>query len=85
MGMQKVGRLEQGWAADLQLIDANLPTPLAEHNLYEQLLLWRNHNHVSDVMVNGQWRVRDGIVLGTDLAQMRARVHENAWRMWEKT
>lgn len=85
MGMQKVGRLEQGWAADLQLIDANLPTPLAEHNLYEQLLLWRNHSHVSDVMVNGQWRVRDGIVLGTDLAQMRARVHENAWRMWEKT
>ena len=85
MGMEKVGRLEPGWAADLQLIDAALPTPIAPHNLYEQLLLWRNHTHVSDVMVAGQWRVRDGIVLNADLNHMRARVHENAERMWAKT
>jgi cytosine/adenosine deaminase-related metal-dependent hydrolase len=69
----------------LQLIDAVLPTPAAAHNLYEQLLLWRNHSHVSDVMVAGQWRVRNGIVLNADLGQMRARVHENADRMWAKT
>jgi cytosine/adenosine deaminase-related metal-dependent hydrolase len=85
MGLEKVGRLEPGWAADLQLINANLPTPIAPHNLYEQLLLWRNHSHVSDVMVSGQWRVRDGIVGNADLDHMRARVHENAERMWAKT
>ncbi|MFL7839323.1 MAG: amidohydrolase family protein [Candidatus Promineifilaceae bacterium] len=79
-----VGRLEPGWAADLQLIDAHLPSPIAGHNLYEQLLLWRNHSHVSDVMVAGKWRVREGIVLDADLGQMRTRVHENAKRMWEK-
>ncbi|HHJ05949.1 MAG TPA: amidohydrolase, partial [Anaerolineae bacterium] len=60
LGLEKVGRLEPGWAADLQIIDAALPTPLAEHNLYEQLLLWRNHTHVKDVMVAGQWRVLNG-------------------------
>jgi cytosine/adenosine deaminase-related metal-dependent hydrolase len=85
MGMERVGRLEAGWTADLQLIDATLPTPAAEHNLYEQLLLWRNHTHVKDVMVAGKWRVRDGAVLNADLDQMRARVHENAERMWAKT
>ena len=85
MGMEKVGRLEPGWAADLQLIDATLPTPVSEHNLYEQLLLWRNHTHVKDVMVAGQWRVRNGLVLNADLGQMRARLHENAERMWAKT
>lgn len=85
LGLEKVGRLEPGWAADLQLIDATLPTPAAVHNLYEQLLLWRNHSHVSDVMVAGQWRVRDGVVLDADLGQMRTRVHENAERMWAKT
>ena len=85
MGLEKVGRLEPGWAADLQLINANMPTPIASHNLYEQLLLWRNHSHVSDVMVSGQWRVRGGIVGNADLNQMRARVHENAERMWAKT
>jgi 5-methylthioadenosine/S-adenosylhomocysteine deaminase len=84
LGLEKVGRLEPGWAADLQLIDAVLPTPVAEHNLYEQLLLWRNHTHVRDVMVAGRWRVRDGVVLDADLEQMRARLHANARRMWAK-
>jgi 5-methylthioadenosine/S-adenosylhomocysteine deaminase len=84
MGMEKVGRLVPGWSADLQLIDGTFPTPAATHNLYDQLLLWRNHTHVKDVMVAGRWRVRDGIVLQADLGAMRARLQQNAERMWEK-
>lgn len=84
LGMERVGRLEPGWAADLQLIDAGFPTPSAEHNLYYQLVLWRNHTHVSDVMVAGTWRVRDGAILDADLEAMRARLHANAMRMWRK-
>ncbi|NOX63005.1 MAG: amidohydrolase family protein [Chloroflexi bacterium] len=84
LGWEKVGRIEPGWAADLQIIRADLPTPLAEHNLYEQLLLWRNHAHVRDVMVAGRWRVRDHAVLDADIPAIRARVHENAHRMWAK-
>jgi cytosine/adenosine deaminase-related metal-dependent hydrolase len=84
IGLEKVGCLEAGWAADLQLIDAALPTPVAEHNLYEQLVLWRNHYHVRDVIVAGEWRVRKGEVLGANLGAMRARVQSNARRMWAK-
>ncbi len=84
MGLERVGRLEPGWAADLQVIQADLPTPLAEHNLYEQLLLWRNHRHVRDVMVAGQWRVRGGELLNADLEAMRARLHEQATRLWRR-
>ena len=84
IGLENVGKLEPGWAADLQLIDAEFPTPAAAHNLYDQLLLWRNHTHVKDVMVAGRWRVREGIVLEADMGAMRARVQENADRMWEK-
>jgi cytosine/adenosine deaminase-related metal-dependent hydrolase len=86
IGLEKVGRLELGWAADLQLINATtLPTPVAEHNLYDQLVLWRNHTHVRDVMVAGTWRVLNGEVLAADLGAMRARVQTNAERMWQKT
>ena len=85
LGLEKVGRLEPGWAADLQVIEARLPTPVAEHNLYEQLVLWRNHTHVRDVMIAGQWRVRDGLVLEADLGAIQARVQKNAERMWRKT
>jgi len=84
IGLEKVGRLEPGWVADLQLIDAAFPTPAAQHNLYEQLVLWRNHTHVQDVMVAGQWRVQKGMVLGADIAAMQARVQQNANRMWAK-
>ncbi len=84
VGLENVGRLEIGWAADLQLIDANFPTPVAEHNLYEQLVLWRNFTHVRDVMVAGRWRVQNGIVLDADIAAMQARVQQNAVRMWAK-
>jgi cytosine/adenosine deaminase-related metal-dependent hydrolase len=84
IGLDHVGRLEPGWAADLQLIEAALPTPVADHNLYEQLVLWRNHTHVCDVMVAGEWRVLKGEVLGADLKAMQARVQANAERMWRK-
>ncbi len=82
LGLDHVGRLDVGWSADLQLVDANLPTPLTAHNLVEQLVLWRSQQHVSDVMVAGTWRVRNGELLGADLGQMRARVHEQAERLW---
>lgn len=84
IGLERVGRLEPGWAADLQLIEAGLPTPLAGHNLYEQLLLWRNQTHVRDVMVAGAWRVRDGVVLDADREAVRARLQAGAARMWGK-
>ena len=84
LGLERVGRLQPGWAADLQLIDAHFPTPAAAHNLFDQLVLWRNHTHVRDVMVAGRWRVRDGVVLGADVDALRARVHHAAERMWAR-
>jgi 5-methylthioadenosine/S-adenosylhomocysteine deaminase len=84
LGLERVGRLTPGWKADVQVIDADLPTPLAEHNLYDQLLLWRNQRHVRHVWVNGRQLVRGGEVLGADLAAIRAMVEENAQRLWER-
>jgi cytosine/adenosine deaminase-related metal-dependent hydrolase len=82
IGLERVGRLAPGWQADLQLIDARFPTPATAGNLYDQLLLYRNHDHVRAVMVAGQVRVREGQVLRADEDAMRARVHRAAERLW---
>jgi 5-methylthioadenosine/S-adenosylhomocysteine deaminase len=84
LGLEKVGALAPGWQADLQLIDADFATPASEHNLYEQLLLYRNHTHVRAVLVAGQVRVRGGEVLGVDHEAIRARTHAAARRLWSQ-
>lgn len=83
LGLEKVGRLAPGWQADLQLIDSALPTPSEAWNLYDQLLLYRSRRDVRAVMVAGQWRVRDGALLGLDEAALRASVHRAAQRLWQ--
>ncbi len=82
LGLERVGRLDPGWSADLQIVDAEFPTPLTAHNLAEQLVLWRNRSHVRDVMVAGDWRVRGGEVRGADLGRLAARTRAQARRLW---
>jgi len=82
LALDDVGRLEPGFVADLQLVDADFPTPLTAHNLVEQIVLWRNHQHVSSVMVDGVWRVRDKVVLDTDLDALKAATNAQARRLW---
>ena len=82
LGLDRVGRLQPGWSADLQVVDAAFPTPVTEHNLFDQVVLWRNHTHVRDVMVAGAWRVLGNEVLDADLDQLRARTREQALRLW---
>jgi 5-methylthioadenosine/S-adenosylhomocysteine deaminase len=82
--LDNVGRLAPGWQADLQLIELDsLPTPPAEHNLYEQLLLQRNRSHVRATLVAGQPRVQAGQVLGADMAALIAHTREAATRLWK--
>jgi cytosine/adenosine deaminase-related metal-dependent hydrolase len=83
LGLERVGRTAVGWQADLQLIDSQFPTPAAPHNLYDQLVLYRNHTHVRAVIVAGQTRVRGGVVIGADVEAVRERTLEAASRLWE--
>ena len=82
LGLPFVGRLAPGWHADMQLIDAELPTPLTAENLYEQLLLHRSRQHVRAVWVAGAVLVQDGQVVNADLASHHAAVQRAARRLW---
>ncbi len=82
LGLTGVGRLEPGFCADLQLVEARFPTPVQGHNLAEQLVQWGDHCWVRDVMVAGRWLVCGGEVLDADSDRLRARCREQAARLW---
>lgn len=79
---QGVGRIEAGWQADLQLIHPDLPTPLEDHNIYEQLLLYCDAASVQAVWVSGEQKVKDGEVIGADWESLKAKTNQVAQILW---
>jgi cytosine/adenosine deaminase-related metal-dependent hydrolase len=84
LGMDRLGTLDPGAPADLLLINADLPSPLAPHNLADQLLLWRGPQDLRGVMCAGAWRLWNGDAVGADEKAVRARVVEAARRLWKR-
>lgn len=84
LGLEKVGRIQAGWQADLQLIDGSLPTPLEAHNLYDQMVLYRDDRDVRAVWVAGKLRVRNGEVLGANWKALQEEAHAAAERLWSQ-
>jgi cytosine/adenosine deaminase-related metal-dependent hydrolase len=82
VGLEGVGVLAEGSVADLILVDLDLPTPPTTGNLLDQMLLWRDARHVTDVMVAGKWLKRNGVALGADAPAIRAHCREAAARLW---
>ncbi len=82
IGLKQIGRLEPGWQADFQLIAPNLPTPLAKHNLYDQLLLYCHATDVCATVVAGKTLMRAGQVLNVNWSELKAKGHAAAQRLW---
>jgi 5-methylthioadenosine/S-adenosylhomocysteine deaminase len=77
-----VGALLPGYSADLIAIDLDLPTPITAHNVFDQLILWRDAAHVDSVMCAGRWLKRSHVVLNADPQRLLARTREAAARLW---
>jgi len=84
LDLERVGRIHVGWKADLQLIDANFPTPAADWNLYDQLILYRDPQHVRLVMVNGKIVLENGASRTGVESIARETLWEETLRLWEK-
>ena len=86
LGFDDLGTLAPGNQADLLLIGADLPTPLAPHNTADQLLLWRNPANLRGVMCAGRWLLWDGQVVaggGQNPKAIRERAAAAAARLWQ--
>lgn len=85
IGRPDAGKIEEGCVADLISIAADTPTPINRHNVYDQLILFRNPENVRDVMVNGAFVKRDGVLTTLEKENVKARLRERAAAFWKGT
>ena len=84
LNLHNVGRIQSGWQADLQLIDAGVSTPAGDWNLFDQLILYRNPEHVRMVMTAGKPLLKEGRLVVGNERQAHEAVSAQAARLWEK-
>lgn len=85
LGLENVGCLKPGWQADWMLVNPKLPTPIEQHNLYDQLLLYCNASDVDTVMVAGKIRKMNGEVLNANMEELQKSTQKEAHRLWKKS
>jgi guanine deaminase len=71
LGLDKVGRIEKGWKADLVLLDLGALHYVPLNDLAGQIVFGEDGTGVESVMVAGKWVVRDRHVLNVNLAKLR--------------
>lgn len=77
------GVLEEGKLADLITVRTDTPTPVNEHNVYDQLILFRNPSDVIYVMVDGKILKKDGQLVRTDKEAVRKKLSQTAEMFWK--
>ncbi|HEX9638375.1 MAG TPA: amidohydrolase family protein [Acidobacteriota bacterium] len=78
----RFGALRPGAPADLVVLSYDPPTPLSADNLVGHLLFGMGSRQVRDVMVAGEWIVRDRSSTRVESGAVQARGREQALRLW---
>ena len=79
-----LGRLEVGAPADLVVLESPTLQPLTRENIGPTVLTQMSPAWVRHVMVDGDWRLRDGQPTGVDLDELRFEVAEVCEALWTR-
>ncbi|MGX9425557.1 MULTISPECIES: amidohydrolase family protein [Bradyrhizobium] len=77
LGLAACGRMEQGACADLALLDLNHIDFIPATDLVNQLVTSADSAAVTDVMVDGEFKVVDRKIVSVDAGELRSRVAES--------
>ena len=83
-GEPNLGRIEPGAPADLAVLEYRHPTPLSGENIAGHFLFGMGAWDVRDVMVGGQWVVRERRHQMIDEEELAARCRAAAPRLWDR-
>ena len=85
MGLDRVGRIAPGWAADLLFLDRGAPHYVPLRSPTEQLVLAESGTGLQEVMIDGRMILAGDRILTLDEAALNARGHAAASRLGEAT
>jgi putative selenium metabolism protein SsnA len=79
----RLGSLDVGAEADLMVLAYDPPTPLTSGNLAWHWVFAMNANLVRHVIIDGDFRLRDGGVVGIDEAEVMVQARKAALALWD--
>ncbi len=82
IGIPETGSLEVGKLADVITVSKNLPTPINEKNVYDQLVLFANPDKVINVICNGKYLKKDCQLLTIDKEKTRQELNDVTEDFW---
>jgi guanine deaminase len=81
MGLQNVGRIATGWAADLLFLDRDYCHYIPLRDVLSQIVLAENGSALREVMIDGQFVLRDNRILTLDEAALARQARAAAARL----
>jgi putative selenium metabolism protein SsnA len=79
-----LGTLDPGAPADLVVLDYPAPAPLTEESFAGHWIFGLSSRHVRDVMVAGEWVVKDRRLVNADAQELAAEARVQAERLWRQ-
>ncbi len=83
-GRVKLGRVEEGYTADLVLLDYNNPTPLCQANAPGHFVWGMSSGHVNSTIVNGRLLYENHRFVRNDAEAIYRRAAEIAGELWKE-
>ena len=80
----KLGRIKEGYKADLVLLDYDAPTPIVKKNAATHFVWGMSSNAVDTVIVNGRVVLKDKRFTCIDAEEVYAKSRECAKKLWKK-
>ena len=83
-GRIKLGKIEEGYTADIVLLDYNNPTPLVTENAPGHFVWGMGSGCVNTIIVNGKVLFRDHKFVRSDASDIYKRAAEVAGELWKE-
>lgn len=82
LGFNNTGKLKEGYLADIITVKTDTPTPINEHNVYDQLVLFRNPQDINYVIVNGKILKENGKLTTLDKDKIKENLRALTDKFW---